>query len=150
MKRWGLWAAAAVPLIGGGILAGGAVSAEDAGAKCSDATLHGMYLFAFDGIGIESRGHVPFAAAGYELYHGDGNVNAVVSYSVNGEITRKARLAGTYTVKADCTGRVTYPDVAQHFDLFTAPDGSAFTFLQTDPGSVGSGFEPRGTARRVH
>ena len=34
-------------------------------------------------------------------------------------------------------------------DLFIAPDGSMFTFVQTDPSSVTSGVELQGTAKRV-
>jgi len=149
MKRWGVWAAATLPLVGAGVLAGGAISVGDARGRCSDATLRGTYLFAADGVEIGERGHIPIAAAGYERYHGDGNVNAVVSFSVNGEVTRKARVAGSYMVKADCTGRSTYPVLGEHFDIFVAPDGSMFTFLQTDPGSVVAGSEIRGTAKRV-
>jgi hypothetical protein len=54
-----------------------------------------------------------------------------------------------YTVTADCTGTSTYPDLNAHFDLFIALDGRMFTFLRTDPGFVASGFELRGTAKRV-
>ena len=58
-------------------------------------------------------------------------------------------VSATYTVKADCTGTVTYRDGSQ-IDVFIAPDGSKFTFVQTKPSKlVGSGFEPRGTAKRV-
>ncbi len=108
-----------------------------------------MYLLAFDAVAIERDNQLPFAAAGSEVYHGNGKVNVVVSVSVNGEITRNVRSAGTYTVKADCTGTSTYPDLDEHFDLFIAPDGSLFTFISTDPGVVVAGFERRGTAQRV-
>jgi hypothetical protein len=95
------------------------------------------------------KGHGRFAAAGYEVFHGNGAADTIFSQSVNGEITRNARSSGTYTVNADCTGSTTYPGINQHFDLFIAPDGSKFTFLQTDPGIVASGFELRGTATLV-
>jgi hypothetical protein len=36
-----------------------------------------------------------------------------------------------------------------HFDLFIAPDGSHFTFVQTDPGFVTSGSERRGSRKKV-
>jgi len=68
------------------------------------------------------------------VYHGNGNVDAVASVSVNGEITQNARLSGTYTVNADCTSSLTYPDLNVHYDLFIAPDSSMFTFLHSDPG----------------
>jgi hypothetical protein len=33
--------------------------------------------------------------------------------------------------------------------MFIAPDGSMFTFVRTNPEFVSSGFELRGTAKRV-
>src|SRR5215216_3663683 len=53
-----------------GVLAGGAGYAEGNGdenasrAKCSEATLDGMYLFAFDGSTIEGKDQGPFALQG--------------------------------------------------------------------------------------
>src|SRR3712207_165148 len=106
---------------------------DAAGAQCSEATLDGRYLF---------------AVAGYEVYDGNGHVKGVASTSVSGKITRKEPFSGTYAVKADCTGTVTYKD-GTRYDLFIAPDGSTYTFLQSNPGVVVSGVEQRGTATRV-
>jgi hypothetical protein len=153
MKRRGLWAACVVLLVGVvGVLAVGAVSAKDenAGAKCSEATLDGRYLFAFDGSITEGNDQVPFAVAGHQVFHGNGKANGVSSFSENGKITRKEPFSVTYTVKADCTGTATLDAiVVTHYDMFIAPDGSMFTFVQTDPGTVASGIELRGTAKRV-
>jgi hypothetical protein len=158
MKRRGLWAACVVLLVGVvGVLAVGAVSAkddnakdEDAGAKCSEATLDGRYLFAFDGSVTEGPDKGPFAVAGYQVFHGNGKANGVFSSSANGKITRKEPLSVTYTVKANCTGTATVDaTIVTHYDMFIAPDGSMFTFVQTDPGAVASGFELRGTAQQV-
>ena len=136
-----------------GVLTVGAVYAnnEDAGAKkCSVATLHGTYLFAFNGVEIQGNDEqVPFAFAGYAVFDGNGKEKGVASSNFNGEVTRKEPVSATYTVKADCTGTVTYRDGSQ-IDVFIAPDGSIFTFIQTKPSElVGSEFEPRGTAKRV-
>jgi hypothetical protein len=136
-----------------GVLTVGAVYAnnEDAGAKkCSVATLHGTYLFAFNGVEIQGNDEqVPFAFAGYAVFDGNGKEKGVASSNFNGEVTRNEPVSATYTVKADCTGTVTYRDGSQ-IDVFIAPDGSIFTFIQTKPSElVGSGFEPRGTAKRV-
>jgi len=159
MKRSGIWAAGVVLVllvVGGGVLAGGAGYAEDNGdngdngdenavAKCSKATLDGTYLFAHDGVVTEGPDKGPFANAGYDVFDGNGKVDTVVSGNANGQITRKAHLSGTYTVKADCTGTA-YGEL----DLFIAPDGSMFTFVQIKPNSnVTSGFELQGTAKRV-
>jgi hypothetical protein len=136
-----------------GVLAAGVVFAnnEDAGAKkCSEATLHGTYLFAFNGVEIKGNNdQVPFAIAGYAVFDGNGKERGVASSNSNGQVTRNERVSATYTVKADCTGTVTFRDDSQ-IDLFIAPDGSKFAFVQTKPSKlVASGFEPRGTAKRV-
>jgi hypothetical protein len=154
MKRRGLWAACVVLLVGVGVLAVGtgyATDEENAGAKkCSVATLHGTYPFAFDGVEIKGNNdQVPFAIAGYAVFDGKGKEKGVASSNFNGEVSRKEPVSGTYTVKADCTGTVTFAD-GSRIDLFIAPDGSMFTFVQTKPSElVGSGFQSRGTAERV-
>ena len=159
MKPRGLWAAGVVLLVVGlvGVLAIGTGYAEDenedenvSGVKCSKASLHGRYLFAFDGVEIMGNNdQAPFAIAGYAVFDGNGKEKGVASSNFNGEVSRREPVSGTYTVKADCTGTLTFADDSQ-IDLFIAPDGSMFTFVQTKPSElVGSGFQPRGTAKRV-
>ena len=159
MNRTGLWAGGLalilLVVVGAGALitvGAGYAKDEDASsrAKCSKATLHGTYPFAFDGVEIKgNNGQAPFATAGYAVFDGNGKEKGVASSNFNGEVTRKESISGTYTVKADCTGTLTFADGSQ-IDLFIAPDGSMFTFVQTKPSElVGSGFQPRGTARRV-
>jgi hypothetical protein len=156
MNRRGLWAAGVVGIllvVGAGVLSVGTGYAKDedqtAGAKCSEATLDGTYLFANDGVELKGNDQRPFALAGYDVYDGNGKVKTVFSSNFNGEVTRNETLSGTYTVKADCTGTLTYTD-GTRFDQFIAPDGSKFTFVQTKPSErVTSGFELRGTAKRV-
>jgi hypothetical protein len=120
---------------------------DDARAKCSEATLEGRYLFAYDGVEVQGNEQVPFTVAGYQVFDGNGTQRGVSSFSVNGKITRKEPFSGTYTVKEDCTGTTTTD--GSHSDLFIAPDGSMFTWVYTDPGLVAAGFELRGTAKRV-
>ena len=157
MNRKGLWAACMVLIllvVGAGALttvgAGYAKDEDTARAKCSEATLHGTYLFAFNGVEIKGNNdQVPFAIAGYAVFDGNGKEKGVASSNFNGKVSRKEPVSATYTVKADCTGTVTYADGSQ-IDVFIAPDGSMFTFVQTKPSElVGSGFEPRGSAKRV-
>ena len=135
-----------------GVLAVGRGFADDenaAGAKCSVATLHGTYLFAQNGVEIKGNDQRPFAIAGYEVFDGNGKVNAVFSANVKGNVTRNEAISGTYSVKADCTGTATYAD-GTRFDQFIAPDGSQLTFVQTKPSEfVEAAFEPWGTAKRV-
>jgi hypothetical protein len=160
MKRSGMWAAGVVLVllvVVAGVLAGGAGYAEDDGdngdentsrAKCSKATLDGTYLLAFDGVVITGNKQVPFDGAGYDVFDGNGHVKTVFSNNLNGDVSRKLHFPGTYTVKADCTGTSTF-DGAK-YDLFIAPDGSMFTWVQVKPSQeVTSGFELRATAKRV-
>jgi hypothetical protein len=124
-----------------------------AGAKCSEATLQGTYLFAVDGFIIEGNDQVPFAAAGYEVYNGNGKVRGVQSGNFGGEVFRKERFSATYTVNADCTGTstTTFPgEEPMRLDLFVDPDGSKLTVVQVNPSDlVASAFEVRATAKRV-
>jgi hypothetical protein len=159
MNRRGLWAVCVVLIllvVGAGVLTVGTVYAKDenakdgdAGAKCSEATLHGRYLFAYDGVDITGKQQGPFAVAGYQVSNGNGKLNGVASVNLNGQIARKQTFSGTYTVKADCTSTITLTDGTQ-FDQFVAPDGSMLTFVQTNaPELVASGFALQGTAKRV-
>jgi hypothetical protein len=155
MNRRGLWAACVVLilLVGAAALttvgAGYAKDEDASGAKCSEATLEGTYLFAYDGVQIKGDEQLPFAYAGYDVYDGSGKVKTVFSFNVNGKITRKESLSGTYSVKANCTGTLTFED-GTRFDQFIAPDGSQLSFVQSKPSElVTSGFELRGSAKRV-
>jgi hypothetical protein len=156
MNHRGLWAggvalillvvgAAALTTVGAGY-----AKDEDASrAKCSEATLDGTYLFAYDGVEIKGDEQFPFAYAGYDVYDGNGKVKTVFSLNENGKITRNEPLSGTYSVKADCTGTLTF-ESGTRYDQFIAPDGSQLTFVQTKPSEfVTSGFELRGSAKRV-
>jgi hypothetical protein len=134
--------------------AGNAFAAEDsaapdaAAARCSNATLHGTYLFANDGVALRGNDRIQIADAGMDVYDGNGHIREVFTLSVNGKITRFSRVTGTYTVKSDCTGTARYSD-GTRYDQFVAPDGSQVVFVQTNPGSVVAASESRVTARRV-
>jgi hypothetical protein len=155
MNRRGLWAAGVVLIllvVGAGVLTVGTGNAENenaAGAKCSEATLHGTYLFAQNGVEIKGDEQRPFAIAGYDVFDGNAKVKGHASANFNGKITRsKEPLPGTYTVKANCTGTLTFTN-GTRYDIFIAPDGSMFTFVHTNPELVSASFEQRGSAKRV-
>ena len=88
--------------------------------------------------------------AGYDVFDGQGKVKSVFSLNINGKkVIRNETIPGTYSVKADCTGTVTYADGTRE-DHFIAPDGSQLTFVGTHPKMfVTADFEPRGSAKRV-
>ena len=154
MKPRGLWAASVVLLLVGlvGVLAIGAGYAKEENAsmaKCSEATLEGTYLFAYDGFVIRDNEKVPFASSGYEVYDGNGHTKGVSTTNVNGKVSSKEHFSGTYTVKADCTGSSTYTD-GTHYDDYIAPDGSMITYVPTKPSNlVSAGEEQQVTAKRV-
>jgi hypothetical protein len=138
-----------VGLVGVVAVSRGFADEENAsGAKCSEATLHGTYLFAQNGVEIKGDEQRPFALAGYDVFDGNGEVKGVASGNFNGETFRNESGSGTYSVKANCTGTFTFTN-GTRYDMFIAPDGSMFTFVRTNPEFVTSGFELRGTAKRV-
>jgi hypothetical protein len=136
-----------------GVLAVGSGFADEknaSGAKCSKATLKGTYLLAYNGVELKGNNDQrPFALAGYDVYDGNGKVKTVFSSNFNGEVSRNETLSGTYSVKADCTGTLTFED-GTRFDLFIAPDGSKFMFVQTKPSElVAARDNQQVTAKRV-
>ena len=150
MQRRRVLAAAAVPLVGAIVWAGGARSTGDDGTvSCSTASLRGTYLFAFDGHLIQGDSHQPVAVAGQEYFDGEGHVRGIFSLSLNGDISRHIHQAGSYTVRSNCTGSGRYPATGDRWDMFIDPDGSHFTFVETTEGFVASGTESRATAKRV-
>jgi hypothetical protein len=158
MKRRGLFWAGGVALILLLVVGVAALTTVGAGyakdedassrAKCSVATLEGTYLFAQNGVEIKGNDQRPFAIAGYDVFDGNGEVKGLASANFNGKITRKEPLPGTYTLKANCTGTLTFAN-GTRYDIFIAPDGSMFTFVRTNPEIVSAGFEVRGSAKRV-
>ena len=105
--------------------------------RCDLGTLHGTYLGANNGVVTGGADKGPFAAAEFQWFDGNGNIEGVFSANFSRNITRKAEFAGEYIVNADCTGTVTLTDDTQ-YDLFIAPDGSMFTWVQTYPPSMWS------------
>jgi hypothetical protein len=157
MNRKGLWAGGLalilVVVVGAAALltpvgAGYAKDENASRAKCSNATLKGTYLFAQNGVEIKGDEQRPFAIAGYDVFDGNGEVKGVASGNFNGETFRNEPGSGTYSVKANCTGTFTFTN-GTRYDMFIASDGSKFTFVRTNPEIVSSGFELRGSAKRV-
>jgi len=98
--------------------------AGELAARCSNATLKGTYLFHHSGI-LEGQ---PYAESGRAVYDGKGGLVVAYQDSAGSGGTEKA----TYTVSADCIGKVTY-DNGQIETSFISPDGSRFTYTMTVP-----------------
>jgi hypothetical protein len=55
---------------------------------CTLATLHGIYIFAYQGFLIQNDQQTPTAYAGRETYDGEGQIQGQLTQSINGEISR--------------------------------------------------------------
>jgi hypothetical protein len=141
-----LVAASALGVAGTLVLTGSSAAQVPAANSCSNATLHGQYIFAGDGWQVASAHTTPLAFAGSERFDGAGAVSGIATNSSNGVISPASSFTGSSTVAANCTGKLTInvaPGVAVHFDLYVAPSGDQFTYIQTDPGSVSATTEHR-------
>lgn len=122
----------------------GATAAHASGGQCSNATLQGTYVLAVEGYLIQGSSQVTLAFAGIEVYDGHGHLTSNGTQSVGGQITRHVLVTGVYTVNSDCTESETDTDQfgnVSHFDEFIVPNGKLFALIETDPGTVISGFE---------
>jgi hypothetical protein len=137
--------------IGGLLIAlasGGCGSTAD-GAGCTESTLKGNYVYAYDGfqvMGETAAQRIPFAFAGRDVWHGDGTMSGVGSGGTNGVQDGATTYTGTYTLGADCTGSLVFTDstgTSTHWDLYVLNNGSLINYVQTDPGFVAAGSEQR-------
>lgn len=132
-------------LIGLSWLAPWAAAAADG---CTAGALKGAYIFALSGFktaGESAAQRTPFAQSGREIFNGDGTMSGVSTASMNGTIVRLT-YKGTYTVKPDCSGTVTFTDSqgqVANYDIFATPSGESFTYVQTDASVVSAGWERR-------
>lgn len=110
--------------------------------SCDLATLKGTYLFEGNGASVSGTTTTPTAFAGSEHFNGAGAVTGSSTFSSGGTIFPRSPFTGTYTLTADCTGTLTI-GTTLHFDIYVAPSGNKFTYVQTDPGSVSAATETR-------
>jgi hypothetical protein len=106
---------------------------------CSNATMNGSYAVHGTGTILAATGQVPFTVIGQVTYFGDGT--ATVNFSTSNAGGTVSRLsppaAGTYSVKADCTGSKILGGT--HYDFVVTPDGRLITWVVTESGIVLSG-----------
>jgi hypothetical protein len=110
-------------------------------ARCSVATLNGIYLW--NGTGATApagTSWVPKAINEQMRFDGAGTVTLLAGTIANrggdGQVTvLPPGLTGSYTVEPGCTGRVQFMP-APGFNLVLAPGGRVGSFLQTDAGNV--------------
>ena len=141
MKRIVLRPLGVVMLLAVGLLAGGAGHPLPAwsGDACSLGTLRGTYMYNCHG--VQGSAQTDFAVAGKELFHGDGTVDGVNTFTDKDNVLHHVRYTADYTVNPNCTGSYTSTDengVVTHIDMFFPRDGSEIDMVVTDPGVVDS------------
>jgi hypothetical protein len=127
------------------ILAMASVAPADAGDKCNDSMLDGLYVFTASGFGNVSPGP-PQPKAIIELirFHGDGTVSVPGGrVSVNGVIINAAGPGtATYTtpvpVDEGCESTLTFSSGPTHY-MFIPPDAKTLQFIQINPNTVFQG-----------
>jgi hypothetical protein len=110
--------------------------------SCDLATLKGTYLFEGNGASVSGTTTTPTAFAGSEHFNGAGAVTGSSTFSSGGTIVPRSTFTGSYTLAPDCTGTLTI-GTSLHFDIYVAPSGDKFTYVQTDPSSVSAATETR-------
>lgn len=121
--------------------------AQGASQTCSVTTLKGRYQFASAGWVIVNGGYLPLAVAGIDILDGHGNLSSTSTLIVNGAIVFQNLVVpnGTYTINKDCTGTLTLGASGVQLNIFVAPTGDSYDYVQTAP----LGNVLAGTIRRI-
>src|ERR1700682_4717984 len=114
----------------------GAVPNAQAG-QCSNASLNGAYGF-FDGHTVVPAG-TPFTALGRWNFDGKGNFTNTVTFNDNSTVSHSNDF-GTYTVNADCTGKIFIIGGTGTLEIVLVDGGKEFYSLVTNPSSLVSSF----------
>lgn len=110
-------------------------------AECSPSTLQGQYIFVGRGFIEPLAPNVPRVHSGIYLFDGAGKVSGKETSSRGGRVSEDQALHGTYSLKADCTGTMTFaslfdPKLETHWDIFVTADGRRANMIRTDAGSM--------------
>jgi hypothetical protein len=113
---------------------------------------NGTYVFNITGLGPAfppATGFASLAAVGRVTYFANGTTSGVTSFSFGGTVYTGVTFAGTFTVNADGSVSETDkqtkpPGLLLHFDVYPTPDANTLTIVQTDAGTIASGFDTRG------
>ena len=95
-----------------------------------------------------ATGLLPLQGAGQETFFANGTITGLVSFSVGGTVFSRVMLTGTFTVNGDGSVSETLtqiggPGRTLDFVAYLTPDGNTMTFVETDPGTIVSGFAKR-------
>jgi hypothetical protein len=114
----------------------GAVPNAQAG-QCSNASLNGAYGFFDDHIVVPAG--TPFTALGRWNFDGKGNFTNTATFNDNGTVTH-GNDSGSYTVNADCTGKIFILGGTGTVEIVLVDGGKEFYEQLTNPSSTVSTF----------
>jgi hypothetical protein len=118
---------------------------SNAQAQCSNATLHGEYMFHTQGsVAPAGTPRVNIAVLTFDV---KGNYFSRFVTNDNGTITRGTLLGLGYRLNADCTGVTLDDQGVETGVLIVLPGGKEFIFARTNPSSLvilGAGKRIRG------
>lgn len=115
--------------------------------RCTAALLAGRYVFTGHGYIEPIEPGVERVHYGFFKFDGRGKLTGKQSSSRGGRIGRE-ELEGTYTLKPDCSGTLTYrhvqrpgvetygPGVETHWDMYVTGDGRMGNLIRTDAGTM--------------
>jgi hypothetical protein len=115
-----------------------AMSAAEA--QCSTATLQGQFVFTGRGFIEAAEPGIQRVHYGIFVFDGVGKLTGKQSSSRGGKIGRE-KLAGSYTLDADCTGTMEFGLVPNHgglthWDLYVTEDHKHGHIIRMDEGSM--------------
>jgi hypothetical protein len=120
-----------------------ALKADEAPCPLLDATLHGTYMVHGSGTVL---GLGPIASNGMTTFDGKGHAVIRSRQASTVRSTGGVTVGGTYTVNPDCTGTRLGSD-GSTADFVVMPDGSTFSWIEVDSGTVVHGSAVRFTER---
>ena len=115
-----------------GMFVVGALPNAQAG-QCSNATLKGAYGFLDSHIAVPAG--TPFTALGRWNFDGKGNFTNTITFNDNGTVTHLNDF-GTYTVNADCTGKIFIRGGTGTEEIVLVDGGKEFYGMATNPSSI--------------
>ncbi len=108
--------------------------------ECTTGTLKGQYVFTGRGFIEKLEPGVQRMHYGIFIFDGAGKFTGKQSSSRSGKIGRE-KLAGTYTMEADCSGTMSFgsylnPGGQIHWDVYVTSDGRKGHMIRMDEGNM--------------
>jgi hypothetical protein len=101
--------------------------------ECSNATLNGAYGFTAGSIILPNG--IPRSAIVRWQFDGKGNFTNAITQNNNGTVIH-ATDSGTYTVNADCTGKILTDLSTKTIEILVVNGGTEFYSVRTDPPTI--------------